>query len=79
MKCAIKLTSPNQQGVEGTDWEEVWILTGKLAILFKSPPYSMGMFHSSLVRRHILRSFATCYDLVAQLVGLPGSRAFWLV
>jgi len=52
-KCAIKATSPNQQGVEGTEWEEVWIWTGKLAILIKSPPYIMGMFLSSLLRRHI--------------------------
>jgi hypothetical protein len=26
--------SPSQQGVEGTDWGEVWILTDPSAILF---------------------------------------------
>jgi hypothetical protein len=47
------VTSPNQQGVEGTDCQEVWIVTEELVILFKSPPYIMGMVLSSLVRRHI--------------------------
>jgi hypothetical protein len=29
----MKVTSPSQQGIEGTDWEEDWILTAEVAIL----------------------------------------------
>jgi hypothetical protein len=31
--AAISATSPNQEGVEGTDSEEVWIMTDPSAIL----------------------------------------------
>src|SRR6266567_4904852 len=31
---AIRATSPNQQGVEGTDSEEVWMITAPSVILF---------------------------------------------
>jgi len=30
---------PNQQGVEGMDWEEVWMVTTALVILVIEPPY----------------------------------------
>jgi hypothetical protein len=32
-------TSPNQDGVEGTDCGEVWILTAEDSILFMIPPF----------------------------------------
>src|SRR3989454_8190986 len=65
----IKATSPNQDGVEGTDWEEAWMITDPSTILVMSTslfrnsfvlPYQGGMF---------LSWFATCYNLVAQFVG----------
>src|SRR5713226_2983907 len=34
-RCStIRATSPNHEGVEGTDWEEVWIITDPSAIVF---------------------------------------------
>src|SRR5260370_9961100 len=39
----MSVTSPNHEGVDGADCEEVWIVTGESAILFIGPPYS-GMF-----------------------------------
>src|SRR5712691_6698931 len=63
-------TSPNQAGVEGTESEEVWILTDTLARLSIS---------ASFVRNHFVLPhyggtccclFATNYNLVAQFVGL---------
>ncbi len=39
----MRVTSPNHEGGDGTDCEEVWIVTGESAILFIGPPYS-GMF-----------------------------------
>src|SRR6266568_8852508 len=33
----ISATSPNQQGVAGTDSEDIWMLTEESAILFISP------------------------------------------
>jgi hypothetical protein len=33
----ISATSPNQEGVAGTDSEDVWMLTEESAILFISP------------------------------------------
>ena len=38
-------TSPNHDGVEGTDWGEVWILTAEDAILLMKPPEKeIGLF-----------------------------------
>src|SRR5947208_2912198 len=36
--CAMSATSPNHDGVEGTDWGEVWMLTAEGAILLMKPP-----------------------------------------
>src|SRR2546425_6392306 len=34
-RCStIRVASPNQEGVERTDWEEVWMITDPSAILF---------------------------------------------
>ena len=35
----VVFNSPNQYGVEGTDWEGVWIVTEESAILVIVPPY----------------------------------------
>src|SRR6266567_7631556 len=40
--CAITITSPNQQGREGADSEEVWILTGKSVILLNRSSLNHG-------------------------------------
>src|SRR6266566_8842526 len=40
--CAITITSPNQQGREGADSEEVWILTGKSVILLNRSSLNLG-------------------------------------
>src|SRR5205809_1573109 len=37
--CAMSATSPNHDGVEGTDWGEVWMLTAEGAILLMKPPF----------------------------------------
>jgi hypothetical protein len=34
----MRVTSPSQHGGEGTDYEEVWILTEESAILVIGPP-----------------------------------------
>src|SRR5438270_5008007 len=40
--CANTITSPNQQGREGADSEEVWILTGKSVILLNRSSLNHG-------------------------------------
>src|SRR5205823_2388812 len=55
-RCSTRsTTSPSQQGVEGTDSEEVWILTEESAILVMSTsllgticllPYKGGIFYA---------------------------------
>ena len=47
------VSSPNHEGVEGTDWEEVWMLTGEYAILVMGPPYCKGVCFLPSLRRHI--------------------------
>src|SRR6266487_5995363 len=64
-RCStISTTSPSQQGVEGTDSEEVWILTEESAILVMSTsllgkicllPYKGGTFYA-----HSLQATSRC-------------------
>src|SRR6266700_443879 len=37
--CAMSATSPNHDGVEGTDWGEVSMLTAEGAMLLMKPPF----------------------------------------
>src|SRR6266487_2351973 len=66
--CAIRATSPNQGGAEGTDWQEDWTMTDPSAILSMSISL-MRMGCTSSLRRHIFCSDASCYTLVAHSVG----------
>src|SRR6266849_9365044 len=64
----MSTTSPSQQGVEGTDAQEVWIITEESVILV----ISTSLFGKICIlphRRHILCLLATFQRLVAQFVG----------
>jgi len=37
-QVSFTTASPNQDGVEGTDWAEVWIVTEESSILLIEPP-----------------------------------------
>src|SRR6266567_620503 len=63
----MSTTSPSQQGVEGTDSQEVWIISEESVILV----ISTSLFGKSCIlpqRRHILCLLATFQRLVAQFV-----------
>src|SRR6266567_6780701 len=62
-KCrASRVTSPNQQGSEGTDSAEAWMLTGKYVILVIEPPYRKKLcFLPSVKEAH----FYACSLLVS--------------
>jgi hypothetical protein len=62
----VVFDSPNHGGVDGTDCDEVWIVTVESAILVIAPPY-LGTLYSSLLRRHIFCLPATYYNLVTSL------------
>src|SRR5713101_3317403 len=65
----MSTTSPSQQGVEGTDAQEVWIITEESVILV----ISTSLFGKICIlpqRRHILCLLATFQRLVAQFVGI---------
>src|SRR5713101_6333527 len=67
----MSTTSPSQQGVEGTDAQEVWIITEESVILV----ISTSLFGKICIlpqRRHILCLLATFQRLVAQFVGRTG-------
>src|SRR5258708_5374504 len=70
-------TSPNQEGVEGTACEEVWMITGESVILFtyasfvRNPfilPHQEGIFLGWLARDYtsLRNSWETALDLGAQ-------------
>src|SRR6266852_2928504 len=70
----MSTTSPSQQGVEGTDAQEVWIITEESVILV----ISTSLFGKICIlpqRRHILCLLATFQRLVAQFVGSGGAPA----
>src|SRR6266566_7215279 len=92
--CAITITSPNQQGREGADSEEVWILTGKSVILLNRSslnhgngslfPFKEAYFYAcSLPARTSLRISWECphrhpYQTTFCAAGLAGDTAWQL-
>src|SRR5438094_1556679 len=67
--CAITITSPNQQGREGADSEEVWILTGKSVILLNRSSLNHG--NSSLF------PFKEAYFYACSLPARTSLRISW--
>src|SRR5258708_39603991 len=49
---ATTVTSPNHEGIDGTDWGENWIATGEDVILVKGPPLVEKLFFFP-IRRHM--------------------------
>src|SRR5260370_19183836 len=73
-RCStISVASPNQEGVERTDWEDVWMITDPSAILFIGASL-MECFCSSFSKRHILVSTSYRLHLVAHPVGYGTER-----
>jgi hypothetical protein len=66
-------TSPNQDGVDGTDCSEVWISMGDdIILLMMSPSLEVLSFFFPCKETHffpLCQSFYGSVNLVAQLVG----------
>src|SRR5438045_1923517 len=69
--CAITITSPNQQGREGADSEEVWILTGKSVILLNRSSLNHG--------NSCLFPFKEAYFYACSLLARTSLRISWVL
>src|SRR6266487_5522556 len=76
-RCStIRATSPNQEGGEGTEQEEVWMITAESEILFMSDSLMGIHLFFPLKETHFLL-IRYWLHLVAQFVGYTEHQSWW--